>query len=116
MVAPEGISPTNVAPVRLTELAKRKSSAASISILDPFCGREAIAMSPSGLPVLKRTTGCALTGVSGARLAAITATPIETAFTFDLPGNRPRLSRTYVRVQPECCRGGMDSPLLGPDE
>src|SRR5215469_9089369 len=51
--APRGRSPVNVALLRMVGKVNTKSSADSISILPAELGRDAVAMRPSGLPVLK---------------------------------------------------------------
>jgi hypothetical protein len=53
-VEPSGTSPVNVAPVIFVALARTKSSADSISIFPALSGRDAVAISPSGSPVLKK--------------------------------------------------------------
>src|SRR4051794_28843688 len=59
---PVGSRPVNVALVRLVSLVKTKSSADSISSLPAEPGREAVAILPSGLPVLKKKVLPACTG------------------------------------------------------
>ena len=49
-----GRSPVNVALLRFVGDVRTKSSADSISILPAELGREAVAILPSGLPVLKK--------------------------------------------------------------
>ena len=51
---PKGISPVKVALVRDVGEVRTKSSADSISILPAELGREAVAILPSGSPVLKK--------------------------------------------------------------
>src|ERR1700758_1844841 len=52
--APVGSRPTNEPPVTFVAPVSTKSSAASISILPTLSGRDAMAINPSGLPVLTR--------------------------------------------------------------
>src|SRR5262245_24849364 len=51
---PVGKSPVKVALLRMVGEVNTKSSADSISIFPAELGREAVAMSPSGFPVLKK--------------------------------------------------------------
>src|ERR1043165_2249950 len=53
-VEPSGTSPVNVAPVIVVAPERTKSSADSISVWPALSGRDAVAISPSGLPVLKK--------------------------------------------------------------
>src|SRR5215471_8865675 len=52
--APVGMSPVKVALVMLVGVVMTKSSADSISIFPAEAGREAVAIRPSGSPVLKK--------------------------------------------------------------
>jgi hypothetical protein len=67
-----GSRPVNVAPVICVMSVTTKSSAASISILAAELGREAVAIRPAGLPVLKKygSASAALPGRSIALSAA----------------------------------------------
>jgi len=55
--------PVKVALLSAVLLVKTKSSADSISIFPPLLGRDAVAIFPSGLPVLKKK-GVAAAGVA----------------------------------------------------
>src|SRR5262249_42943766 len=59
---PWRIKPMKLAPVRAVREERIKSSADSISILPALAGRDAVAMRPSGWPVLKEK-GSATAGV-----------------------------------------------------
>src|SRR5215467_10703830 len=55
MVEPAGTRPVNDPPVIEVVWVRTKSSAVSISIFPGLDGREAVAIFPSGFPVLKKT-------------------------------------------------------------
>jgi hypothetical protein len=72
-VAPPVSRPVNVALVIEVGDVRVKSSADSISNGAPVAGRDALAISPSGLPVLKvNSVAAAGNALSGASMAAAT--------------------------------------------
>src|SRR3954451_14905249 len=68
--APPVSNPVKMALVIRVELVRTKSSADSISILPPAPGRVAVAILPSGSPVLKKN-GAAAAGSAARRLTVI---------------------------------------------
>ena len=72
--AVDGSNPVKVALVIDVVEVRTKSSADSISILPPEDGLEAVAIRPSGLPVLKKKELPALAGQGRAHAASTVAT------------------------------------------
>src|SRR5215470_2830528 len=79
---PVGRRPVNVALVRFVGEVRTKSSADSISILPAEPGREAVAILPSGSPVLKKKEP-AETGPAIRAMTAGTAHIRRNTFMFD---------------------------------
>ncbi len=65
-----GISPVKVAPLSVVGFVRSKSSADSISNGAPTSGRDAVAILPSGFPVLKKK-GEAVAGIANTTLSVV---------------------------------------------